>query len=154
MKTSLHPWDSQHRILSWTFKPKSNFSFLKHCPEAIKYHSKPSIRQRASLFNIPVVRTSAQKCCLAFTTEGKMAQTVTRAADVYQPQIVFSYHGMTMSLYYKTLQFHILKCCLWVRSMHTLRMRTVISYIFFSFLANKHLCSVLWRNNQVENYFF
>lgn len=24
----------------------------------------------------------------------------------------FSYQGMTMSLYCKTLQFHILKCCL------------------------------------------
>jgi len=108
----------------------STESFREHTNPNLTFHfwstaQKQSsiIRQWASLFGIPVVRTSAQKCCLAFTTEGKMAHKLLPEQLMYIFPDSFSYQGMTMSLYCKTLQFHILKCCLWARSMQTLRMR-------------------------------
>lgn len=141
VEASLHPWDTQHRNFSWT-SPHLPFHFWS---TAQKWSSViPNQHQATSLpFQYPCVSTSAQSCCLAFTTDEEIAHGPLPEPWCAFPDS-FSCRGTSMSLYCKTLPFHILKCCPWVRNMHTLWMRIMNWWFHYLIFQHISICAVAY----------
>lgn len=127
--------------------PEQAHTFLS-ISEALPRSDIPSIipnqhRATSLPFQYPCGRTSAQSCCLAFTTEEEMAHGPLPEPWCTFPES-FSCRGTSMSLYRETLPFHILKCCPWVRNMHTLWMRIMNRWFHYLIFQHISICAVAY----------
>lgn len=93
-KHQFNSWDSQSRTFSW--RQKLTFFISEGLPRSDPASFKACVRQRASFFNISIVRS----CYLSFSME-RMAHELFPQQLLYISS--FSCKGMSMSLYCKTL---------------------------------------------------